>query len=430
MTVRKNPAASGGGTRILVLGGGYTGLMTAVRVARRTRRQGGQVTLLNPSDRFVERLRLHQLATGQELADLRIPRLLAGTGVTFVRGAAVRIDRAAHTVDVEGPDGPGQLGYDLLVYALGSAADLGSVPGAADHAYTLNGPAAAGRLADRLAELALPGEDVTVGAETPAGAETPPGQATSAGRVAIVGAGLTGIEMAAEIAETFPALRVVLLSRDQPGLMMGAAARAYLYRALDRLGIEVRAGVDVTKVLPGAVEVDGDLAPMAADAVVWTTGFRAPALAAEAGLAVDGHGRVVVDQALRSETDPAVYVIGDAAAVRQPWGTLHGSCQSGLPTAAHAADSIGRQLRGRAPRPFRFGYIHQPVSLGRRDAVIQFTHGDDSPRRWYLKGRAAVTYKELVSGSPPWTYRLSRWFSAPMAMLAPGTGPRWARRGR
>jgi NADH dehydrogenase FAD-containing subunit len=89
--------------------------------------------------------------------------------------------------------------------------------------------------------------------------------------------------MAAEIAETFPALRVVLLSRDEPGLMMGAAARAYLYRALDRLGIEVRAGVDVTKVLPGAVEIDGDLAPLAADAVVWTTGFRAPALAAEAG---------------------------------------------------------------------------------------------------------------------------------------------------
>jgi NADH dehydrogenase FAD-containing subunit len=194
MTVRKNPAASGGGTRILVLGGGYTGLMTAVRVARRTRRQGGQVTLLNPSDRFVERLRLHQLATGQQLADLRIPRLLAGTGVTFVRGSAVRLDRAAHTVDIEGPDGPGQLGYDLLVYALGSAADLGAVPGAAGHAYTLNGPAAAGRLA----ELVLAAADAPAVAEVSAGADT------RAGRVAIVGAGLTGSRWPPRSPRRFP----------------------------------------------------------------------------------------------------------------------------------------------------------------------------------------------------------------------------------
>ncbi|ONH25870.1 NAD(P)/FAD-dependent oxidoreductase [Pseudofrankia asymbiotica] len=395
-----------GGTRILVLGGGYAGVLAAVRVARRTRRRGGRVTLVNPSDRFVERLRLHQLSTGQQLADHRLPDLLAGSGVAFVQGLAVGLDRTARTVDVDTEDGRRQLGYDTLVYALGSVTDTGAVPGAADHAFTLAGPSAAG-LADRLTEVDA-----------------------AAGRVAVVGAGLTGVEAATEIAETFPGLRVTLLSRDEPGPMMGDAARAYLNRGLDRLGVGVRSAVVVTKVLPTGIQVAGDLEPVPADAVVWTAGVRALPLAEQAGLAVDGQGRILVDETLRSESDPAIYAVGDAAAVRQPWGTIHGTCQSGLPTAAHAADSIGRRLRGRRPKPFRFGYIHQPVSLGRRDAVIQFTHADDSPGRWYLKGRAAVRYKELVSGSPPALFRLSRRLNVPVLMLAPGGAPLRSRRAR
>jgi len=58
---------------------------------------------------------------------------------------------------------------------------------------------------------------------------------------------------------------------------------------------------------------------------------------------------------------------------------MHGTCQSGIPTALHAAASIVRELKGKQPKKFRFGYVHQPVSLGRNDGVIQFTHADDSP---------------------------------------------------
>ena len=72
----------------------------------------------------------------------------------------------------------------------------------------------------------------------------------------------------------------------------------------------------------------------------------------------------------------------------------------------HAATSIVRELKGKQPKKFRFGYVHQPVSLGRHDAVIQFTHADDSPGRFYLAGRLAVAYKETVSSSPWPTYRL------------------------
>lgn len=380
---------------IVVLGGGYTGVMSAIQLARRTRRTGAHVILVNPSDQFTERLRMHQIATGQTLTDYRIPALLAGTGVEFVEGWATRIDPDRREVAVAGADGHRSLGYDYLVYALGSVADTVTVPGVGAHAYTLNSRAEAERLNARLAELARAG----------------------AGTVAVAGAGLTGVEAAAEIAERYPGLRVVLLGRDEPGSMMGAKARRYLRGALDRLGVQVRAGVEVSKVLPQAVELaGGELVPV--DACLWTTGFVAAPLAGDAGLTVDGKGRIVVDATLASVSHPSVYAVGDAAAIRQGWGEIHGTCQSGIPSAVHAATSIARKLRGKTAKPFRFGYVHQPVSLGRRDAVIQFTRPDDSPGRWYLTGRAAVAYKQAVTSSPPPIYRLSRWFAMPTWTLS------------
>ncbi|RKN38137.1 NAD(P)/FAD-dependent oxidoreductase [Streptomyces hoynatensis] len=387
--------------RIVILGAGYTGMLAALRLARRTRRTGARITLVNPSARFTERLRMHQVAAGQELADHRIPELLAGTGVAFVRGRATAIDPRARRVSIEapavapagapgagaaGPAGPAYhtLAYDTLVYALGSGADTSLVPGAAAHAFTLDDPRTAHEFATRL-----------------------PALAAAQGTVVVCGAGLTGVEAAAEIAESHPGLRVTLVGREAPGAMMGERARAHLRRALDRLGVTVRTGTTVTAVRADAVELaDGELLP--SGLTLWTAGVRAPRLAAESGIATDARGLVTVDAELRSVSHPEIYAIGDAAATRQAWGPVHGTCQSGLPTAQHVADALAARLRGKRPKPFRFGYVHQPVSLGRRDAVIQFTHADDSPRRWYLRGAWAIRYKETISGSPLKLYRLSR----------------------
>ncbi|MBV1942711.1 FAD-dependent oxidoreductase [Streptomyces sp. BV286] len=369
------------GHHIVVLGAGYTGMFSAIRLAHRTRRTSVKITLVNPSSRFVERLRMHQIAAGQELTDHQIPVLLAGTGVTFVQGAATAIDPEARQITVDDAE---TLGYDTLVYALGSSTDTGKVPGADTHTFTLNNPEIAGRFAVRLTEVA-----------------------TSGGTVTVCGGGLTGIEAATEIAESHPGLDVTLISLAEPGGMMGAKARAYLYRALDRLGVTLVTGARVTKVLPDAVELaDGRL--VRSDACLWTTGVKVSPLAADAGVATDGRGLVLVDATLRSVSHPEIHAIGDAAAVRLGWGQIHGTCQSGLPTAQYTADTIARLVRGKAVKPFRFGYFHQPVSLGRREAVIQFTKADDTPRRMHLTGRSAVAYKEMISGSPLTTYRFSK----------------------
>ncbi|MGV9975685.1 NAD(P)/FAD-dependent oxidoreductase [Nocardia beijingensis] len=383
--------------RIVILGGGYTGMLAAVRLARRTRALDVRITLVNPSPRFTERLRMHQVAAGQELADHRIPALLEGTGVAFVQGWATAIDPENREVTV---DDATRLPYDELIYALGSTADTSIVPGAADHAWTLDNPATTHRFAQRLAEVAAGG-----------------------GNVAVCGGGLTGIEAAAEIAESHPGARVTLISTGEPGAMMGPKARAYLHRALDRLGVARETGRAVVKVLPDAVELaGGELVPT--DLTLWTAGVRVSPLAAAAGIATDEHGLIVVDSTLRSVSHPAVHAIGDAAAVRQAWGQIHGTCQSGMPTAAYTADAIARRLRGKRVRPFRFGYFHQPVSLGRNDAVIQFTKADDSPRRGYLTGRAAVFYKEAVSSSPVPVFALSKRMTVSVTLSKGGRATR------
>ncbi|MGW4802126.1 NAD(P)/FAD-dependent oxidoreductase, partial [Nonomuraea sp. NPDC004297] len=313
-------------TDILVLGGGYTGVAAAIRLARRTRKAGVRVTLVNASPRFTERLRLHQTAAGARLVDHSLAGVLAGTGVEFALGRVAAIDPARRRVRLD--DGR-ELGYDKLVHALGTVTDA-TVPGVAEHGHAYDDHAAAVRLSRRLDSLGR-------------------------GTVVVAGGGLTGVETAAELAESRPSLRVVLLTRGRPGAMMGAGARAYLDGALERLGVEVRAGVEITKVLPDGVELGGGEL-IHSDATVWTTGTRGLPLAAASGFSVDERGRIVVDAALRSVSHPDVYAVGDAAAATQRFGVLHGTCQGGIPMGLAAADSLAATLRGGTPRPFRFGH--------------------------------------------------------------------------
>lgn len=377
--------------KIVVLGAGYAGLTAAMSLAGRTRRRADiRITLVNAGERFTQRLRLHQVATGQDVAGPAITEMIGETGIEFVNGWVTAIDAAERTVRV---DDKQVLGYDRLVYALGSVAD--TVPGVDAHAYTFNSRNDAELLARRLA---------------------------GAGRVVVCGSGLTGVEAATEIAERYQTSEVVLLGREEPGGTLGERAREYVRGALDRLGVQVRYGAEITKVLPDAVQLTGGEL-VSADVVLWTAGVRACELAAAAGVAVDERGRIVTDGTLRSTSHPEIYAIGDAAAIRQGFGLLHGTCQSGMPSGVYAARNIARELEGKQPNHFRFGYLHIPVSLGRHDAIVQFTRPDSSPSRWHLTGKTAAWYKETVTASG-----LS---SIPGLFKNPGVGMfAWRRGGR
>ncbi|MDT7563175.1 MAG: hypothetical protein QOG76_1799 [Pseudonocardiales bacterium] len=373
-------------TRIVVVGAGYAGLAAAKLAARWT---GAEVTLVNAGNRFVERVRLHQLAAGQPLRDLPLAGLLRGTGVRLVVDRVTGIDAATRTVYL----GERELGYDRLVYAAGSQADLDSVPGAARYAYPLASYPEASRLRAHLADSG------------------------DGGTVAVVGGGLTGIEAAAELAETLPRLKVRLVTGGVLGEALSLRGRRYLWRTFERLGVDVRECARVAEVRADGLLLagGGDSAPgdssrsdrapgtgagsdhVAAATVVWTAGFRVSDLARRAGLAVDGAGRMIVDQTLRSVSHPEVSGVGDAAAIRRADGLqLRMACATGLPSAQQAVRAMAAELAGREPRPLRYRYVNQCISLGRRDGLVQFVHADDTPREAVLTGRLAALYKEAI----------------------------------
>jgi NADH:ubiquinone reductase (H+-translocating) len=350
--------------RIVILGAGYAGLAAANRIAGRARH--AHVTLVNARAQFVERVRLHQVAAGQQLREHPLRERLRGTRIELVISRVQALDPQRRQVRLDNAT----VDYDTLVYALGSAADTTTV---AEHAFPVADLDSARELSKRVPDLAA-----------------------ERGRLVVVGGGLTGIETATELAETHPRLRVRLVTAGQPGGWLSARGRTHLRRTFDRLGIEVLPDVEVTRVDPDGVAL-ADGRKIGAGLTVWATGFVVADIARQAGLAVDSHGRILVDDTLRSRSHPEIYAVGDSAAAYRAGGQqLRMSCAAGLPTGQCAAAAITARLAGREPRPLAFRYFIQCISLGRRDGLIQFVHPDDSPHNTVLTGRTAARGKELV----------------------------------
>jgi NADH dehydrogenase FAD-containing subunit len=348
--------------RVAVLGAGYAGVTAAKLVAKMS---NAAVTLINDHDRFQERMRNHQVATGQRLRDVPLRDLLKRTGIRLVIDRVTRIDPEERQVELANEAEP--VGYDTLIYALGSHADLDSVPGAAEHATAVATAEHAQHLRGRM---------------------------SSAGTIAVVGGGLTGIETVTELAETYPDRTVLLVTRGTPGAMLNERARQHLFQTFDRLGIQVLTDAAVAKVAQdGLLLENGD--HVDADAVVWTTGFAVPTLAREAGLDVDDRGRMLVDPTLRSVSHPDVYGVGDAAAARTEGGQeVRMGCGPGGIAGVVGALAIADRLADRTPRPYRYHDQALHISLGRRDGIVQLGMDEDSR---VLTGRLAAFIKERVA---------------------------------
>ena len=366
--------------RIIVLGAGYTGAIAAGRLARRLRREDVQITLVNAEPDFVERVRMHQLAAGQDLEPRPLADLFAGTGVEIRLARVTAVDTDRKTVAVIDADGAGELEYDTLVYALGSGWTDDGVPGAAEHAYEIASRPGALRLRERLASL-------------------------ESGRpVVVVGGGLTGLEGATEIAEARPDLKVAIAARGGLGDWLSPKARAHLRKVAADLGITVHEHTTVTGVEAEAVLVDKGQIPSAA--TIWTTGFAVHPIAAATSMDVTDSGQIVVDGTMRSVSHPDVYAVGDAAfAIGPEDKPLRMSCASGGFTAMQAADAIAARLTGGKLPHVPIRYLQQCISLGRGKAVIQFVTADDRAVSAALTGRFAVVYKELICKSAVWSVK-------------------------
>ncbi|CAM5246464.1 NAD(P)/FAD-dependent oxidoreductase [Streptomyces avidinii] len=370
--------------RIVVLGAGYTGAIAAGRLAKRLHHEDVTITLVNPEADFVERVRLHQIAAGQDLRPRPFGEMFAGTGVELklAKVTAVDVDRkvvtvAAPVAAITGPERE-ELEYDTLVYALGSGWNDGGVPGTAEHADEISSRPGALRLQGRLAAL-------------------------DAGRpVLVVGGGLTGLEAATEIAEARPDLDVALAAHGALGEWLSEKGRAHLRKVVDGLGITVHEHTEVDAVETDRVTTaDGRTIP--AEVTVWTTGFAVHPIARATALELTDQDQIVVDTTMRSVSHPDVYAVGDAAMAMGPGGKpLRMSCASGVPMAWQAADAIAARLAGTKVPHIGIRYSQQCISLGRKQGLIQFVTADDRAVERALTGRLAARYKELICKGAAW----------------------------
>jgi NADH:ubiquinone reductase (H+-translocating) len=381
---------------VVVLGGGYAGLMAALRLGRRAGSRA-RVTVVNGTDELVERIRLHQAAAGQVLPAVSISKLLARRAIAFRRGWARAIDLEQRRVDVDGE----RIGYDSLVIALGSRTDHHRVPGVEEHAHTLD--------ADGPAHLNAALRALSDGA-----------------RVLVIGGGLTAIETASELGESFPKLRVALISAGPIGAQLSKSAQHHVRLALTRLGVEVVEGCAVSGVERGSVSSSSG--PIACELCVWTAGFRGHPLLARAGLDVNQRGQVWVDRELRPRggEHARTWVVGDAASPEPAVGApIYMTCKTAMPMGAHAADNIARSLRGVPQEPFSFGDTGYCVSLGRHDGVVQLVKRDGTLEERIITGGGAAFFKRQISAYTVWSLRLEarfgigyRWFKGPASSLS------------
>ncbi len=368
-TVQETPPS----TRILVIGAGYAGLLFTMRLAGKVARQHVHIALVNESDTFTERPRLHQFATNQVVQWRSLPQMLRRTTIQFIQGRVTGLDPIHRKIIVEDQQQMHQLEYDYLVYALGSETDRKTVPGVAQYAYTLaaRGPLSAAALREIL-----------------------PSIEARAGQIVVSGGGATGIETAAQVASTYPHIKVRLVTREPLALFLGKGVASSMRRSLQRLGVEIIDQTSVTAVRAQSVVTDQG-SELACDLCIWTGGFVAPPLAREAGLAVNERNQVIVDPFLRSISHPEIYAIGDAAHPQEDPGVpVRMSAFTATILGAHGADSLSAVLRGKTPRPLSFAYLGQGIALGRHNAIGFNNYPDDTPRPPYFTGWLGYQIRE------------------------------------
>ncbi len=362
-------------TRILVLGAGIAGLLFTLRLSGKVARSSVQITLVDEADTFTVRPRLHEFATNQRIFSRPFLEILRKTQVQFFQGRVTSLDPRGRRITVLEQQQRHELGYDYLVYALGSMTDRQNVPGVDQYAYSLSarGPFSASALRERLPAIGARG-----------------------GQVVVCGGGATGIETAAQVASVYPQIKVSLVTRGAFARSWNKSVADQMRRRLVSLGVEIIDQSEVSAVRQHRVVLEGGR-ELACDLCIWTTGFVVQPLAREAGLAVNERDQILVDPFLHSVSHPQIYAIGDAASPVEDPGVSHVrmSAFTASIMGAHGADCLSAELAGKTPKPLSFAYLAQAIALGQRNAMFLPLSPDDKARPPYITGRVGAFTREV-----------------------------------
>jgi NADH:ubiquinone reductase (H+-translocating) len=391
--------------RIVIVGGGAAGLELATRLGDRFGRNGqAQIELLDRSRAHLWKPQLHEIASGSMdpgTHELDYSAQGRRHHFRYRLGEMISLDRQRRELQV-GPimdeeDRPltprRTLGYDTLIVAVGSLTNDFGVPGVKQHAIALESTADASRF-QRLLVNSL------VRAQTQSESLRPEQL-----HIAIVGAGATGVELAAELRNTTRDLVAYGLDRidadrDIKLELLEATDRILpplpprvsemALKRLYKLGVAVRTSAHVAEILPNGVRLaDGTVVP--AELTVWAAGVKAPhVLTTMDGLETNRQNQLVVLQTLQTTLDEDIFALGDCAAC--PWpegkGNVPPRAQAAHQQASHMARQIQKRLAGRPLAPFRYRDFGSLVSLGRHQSVGNLA-GLFSVRSVFIEGLIA-----------------------------------------
>ncbi len=372
--------------RIVVAGGGAAGLELVTKLGDTLGREGrARITLVERGRTHLWKPLLHSVAAGSMDRTQHELNYLAQAHwhhFTYRFGELAGLDRArkeirlAATTDEEGRQitPASTLAYDTLVIAVGSVTNDFGTPGAAEFAIPLETPDQASRFNRRLVNACLR-------ANAQAG-PVRPGQL----HVAVIGAGATGTELAAELHRTVRAVVAYGLDRIDPErdihiVLIEATLRILpalpervskaTAKLLTALGVSIRTDARVSEVRrDGVALASGAFVP--AELVVWSAGVKGPDfLRSLDGLEVTRSNQLVVTPTLQTTRDPDIFAIGDCAACPRPGSEfpVPPRAQAAHQQAAHLLRQLRRNLGSGGAQPFTYRDFGSLVSLGKYNTV-------------------------------------------------------------
>ncbi|MEC5216880.1 NADH dehydrogenase [Actimicrobium sp. GrIS 1.19] len=373
--------------RIVIVGGGAGGLELATRLGDRFGRRGrASIVLVDRAPSHLWTPLLHEVAAGSMDANTHSTDYVAQARwhhFEFQQGELCGLDRSARQVSIKAvvdEDGeevlpPRALAYDTLVLAIGSMTNFFGVPGAEQHAMSLDAVSQAERFRRRLISACMRAQTRL---------DKAPGERARVD-VVIIGAGATGVELSAELRNTAKVFGAYGLHRLDgqndvrltiveagPRILAPLPERVALGTAklLDELNILVLTDERVTRIEPHAV-LTASGKNLRADLIVWAAGIKVAPVLGEIGLPVNKIGQVPVRQTLQTEIDDNIFALGDCASC--PWpehnATVPPRAQAAHQQANFLFDAIGRRIDGKALPAFRFRDQGSLVSLGRFNTI-------------------------------------------------------------
>jgi demethylphylloquinone reductase len=353
--------------RILIIGGGFGGLFTALDLAG-----AGEVTIVSPEDHFLFTPMLYEYLSGEVEAWHIAPQYkeLLDDRVRVIRGEVTEINLGTREATLKGRERA--VAYDVLILAPGGITNYWNIEGAEEFALPFRKLAHADALRRRMI-VALDGVPTDLA----------PQDARRALTFAIVGAGASGVELATKMSDLLrdafqrralrgePRVMVIEMGKQVvPG--MGEEIRTIVEDALKEARVDIHTETRVRRVMKDGftIEHNGEQTDVEAAGVVWTAGVRVNPLIEKLDVEKDGRGLILVEPTLQVRDHKNVFALGDIAFYKDATPTLAGTAQLANQEATLLASNVKALLDGRRLHARHFVELGEAVSLGTENAAV------------------------------------------------------------